>query len=280
MKKILTICLIIISFSTLAQEITTKKGKVIYDDKEVALIDKKKKVFTISTLDNTSSYNFVKSDEKLANGVFAILYEVTNNKTNEKNHLIFTKPKRSLSGEKVLAENIALSYGFITPEGLDVEKINSFLIGEKINPEEKIKEINTQINQHIKDCKAKFKAKNFVFGSGWSINMIIPGKDGEDDKEVQVGYLTKTIKNLDYFIEVYKVNPNNKKSTKIGIWSNSGESINFENKREFLSQMLKTINGEEIHVESEFQDREKKSIKDSYTAQLIAYYMTGFGYFD
>ncbi|RRJ88084.1 hypothetical protein EG240_14195 [Paenimyroides tangerinum] len=84
MKKILTICLIIISFSTLAQEITTKKGKVIYDDKEVALIDKKKKVFTISTLDNTSSYNFVKSDEKLANGVFAILYEVTNNKTNEK----------------------------------------------------------------------------------------------------------------------------------------------------------------------------------------------------
>lgn len=274
MKTIITICFTLISYFTFAQEISIKKGKILFDDKEVALIDKKKKIFTISTLDNSSSFNFVKSDEKLSNGVFALLYEITDPKTNEKNHLIITKPKRGLNSEKVLAENITLSYKFITPDGLDVEKINAFITGEKIVPEEKIEEINKEISQFIKDSKAKFKANNLVFGSGWSINKIVDGK------EVQVGYLTKNIKNLEYHIEVYKKDPITQKSTKVGIWSNSGETINFENKRDFLSQTLKTINGEEIYVESEHLDREKNSLKESYTCQLIVYYMTNFGYFD
>lgn len=275
MKKALTLTLTLASLALFAQEISTKKGKVLFDNKEVASVQKEKKNFILSSLDNSSRYNFLKSDERLTNGNFALIYEVTDLKSNKKNYLVFPNPKRSLNGDKILAENITLTYGFLTPDGIAVDKINSFLDSEVITPDVQIKEINAKINQQISDSKKKFKENNLVIGPGWSINKII---DGE---EVKVGYLVKNKKgNLEYHFEVYKIDPYTKANTKIGIWSNSGETVNFENKRDFLSERLKTINGEEIYVEAEFGDIDKNSLKDSKTAQLIMYYMTGFGYFD
>ncbi|MDM1550780.1 hypothetical protein [Empedobacter falsenii] len=52
MKKILLCVSILAVIYTSAQDIDIKKGKVLFDKKEVALVEGKKRVYTLSDLQN------------------------------------------------------------------------------------------------------------------------------------------------------------------------------------------------------------------------------------
>lgn len=69
MKKILFSLFVLGAIYTSAQEIDIKKGKVLFDKKEVVMVDGKKRVYTISDLQNKPIVSIKWNYESLPNGV-------------------------------------------------------------------------------------------------------------------------------------------------------------------------------------------------------------------
>lgn len=51
MKKIILALAFLVNFVSFSQDIKTKKDKILFDKKEIAKFDEKKKLFTISDLE-------------------------------------------------------------------------------------------------------------------------------------------------------------------------------------------------------------------------------------
>lgn len=267
---ILSICLF--TTSLFAQEVTTKKGKILFDDKEIASINKEKKLLTVTSNDGTSKYSFLKSDVYLVNKAYTVIYTVTDLNTNKVNNLFIYEPFAGLNGERIFVKNLAFRCDYLNEDGLNIEKINEFLDGDYIDKDEKIKQLNDDIVTRLKNAKQKFKDKG-LFVENWSVYRK------EDGKNIQVAYIKKkNISTFNFTLELYKTHLSGD-STKIGIWSTT-EETNFAGKKEFFFKNLHGINGEKVLINAPMGDNEKNSISSSEVATNLLYYMTEFGYFD
>jgi hypothetical protein len=121
MKKIiLSTMLTILSVVSHAQDFNVKKGKIFIDDEPAALIDKSKRVYTISSLDNTPKLSVVCKMIMYNNGDRDLWYEITDLGTNKMNEIPHENLTSAIGFEKSIVANLVKgSYPILTPKGID-----------------------------------------------------------------------------------------------------------------------------------------------------------------
>ncbi|GIQ60836.1 hypothetical protein Flavo103_39720 [Flavobacterium collinsii] len=107
-KQIMTIALVLISVVNHAQNFKVKGSKIVIDDQAIALIDNKKALYTISSLDKTPKMTVEVKQVVYDNGAFDYWYEITDAATNKKTEIPYVKsPNGSSFGyEKNLVANL------------------------------------------------------------------------------------------------------------------------------------------------------------------------------
>lgn len=256
------------------QEVDIKKDKVLIDNKEVANTNKEKKNIVLSTLDNSSSYTFTKETARLDNKTDVLIYDVTDSKSGKSNTLIFDNAIMGLGGEKILVKNLLKKSELFNNDGLNIAKINDFLNAPKVVALDVLKTKNDSISARIKSANLKFKEDQLGF-STWN---IIDKKKPENNNVIAFLKMSK-VDTFTYTIEVFTYDEK-KNQVKVGIWSNGAEVINFEGKKQKLSDKLITINGDEVlTLPDMFKGNEAKMIADSDPARRIAVFMHEFGYY-
>ena len=134
MKIILFSLFVLGAIYTSAQEIDIKKGKVLFDKKEVVMVDGKKRVYTISDLQNKPIVSIKWNYESLPNGVDEYWFSVTDLATNETNDVVTEGVGRSMSPEKTVVETFSKGeYKLITLNGVDSDVVKSLVSAKKVN---------------------------------------------------------------------------------------------------------------------------------------------------
>ena len=132
MKIILFSLFVLGAIYTSAQEIDIKKGKVLFDKKEVVMVDGKKRVYTISDLQNKPIVSIKWNYESLPNGVDEYWFSVTDLATNETNDVVTEGVGRSMSPEKTVVETFSKGeYKLITLNGVDSDVVKSLVSAKK-----------------------------------------------------------------------------------------------------------------------------------------------------
>lgn len=129
MKKLLLTTVLFVSISAFSQEIKIKKGELLLDNKAVAKVDDKGRIYKFSDMNGKLQF-----DATLINGRTIgiqsdngwVEYIGTNGHVKEANHVegIFT-----LSMGKLIIQN-AMAQGLITKDGIDEAKVNEFFLTE------------------------------------------------------------------------------------------------------------------------------------------------------
>lgn len=107
-KQIMSVVLVLISIVNQAQNFKVKGSKIVIDDQAIALIDNKKALYTISSLDKTPKMTVEVKQVVYDNGGFDYWYEITDVTSNKKTEIPYVKsPNGSSFGyEKNLVANL------------------------------------------------------------------------------------------------------------------------------------------------------------------------------
>ena len=196
MKKILFSLFVLGAIYTSAQEIDIKKGKVLFDKKEVAMVDGKKRVYTISDLQNKPIVSIKWNYESLPNGVDEYWFSVTDLATNETNDVVTEGVGRSMSPEKTVVETFSKGeHKLITLNGIDSEVVKSLVSAKKVNYTEVFNAKKDSINTFYNE------ARNLVDQSNITIDKtgtITAGKKIIGRVKLQNGY--SLVENTDLLV--------------------------------------------------------------------------------
>jgi hypothetical protein len=195
MKKLITTTVItLLSIYGFAQEIKIKKGKISLDGTEIAMLDKNKLVYTISSLDNVPKFSVEIKEALLLDGstvYWCILTDLNTNKTNE---MLEDDNYEGLSYEKRIVSSVAQGkYKFITTNGIDEKLVADYINGEPSNITKGFEELNKKTIEDLKNERAlldKLKIK--------IVNGIIYQTQNTTDKngnpivvEMEIGVIEK-----------------------------------------------------------------------------------------
>ncbi|EKT3957807.1 hypothetical protein NTJ28_001801 [Flavobacterium psychrophilum] len=156
MKKIfLTTMMAFVTVLSVAQEIKIKKGKISLDGVEVALLEKKKLVYTISTLDNIPKFSVEMKNSNLLDGTtvyWCILTDLNTNKTNE---ILDKGSYEGLSFEKSIVSSVTQGqYKFITTSGIDEKLVADYINGPQSTITKDFEELNKKTVEDLKNERA------------------------------------------------------------------------------------------------------------------------------
>ena len=156
MKRIfLTTIMALVTVLSVAQEIKIKKGKISLDGIEVALLDKKKLVYTISTLDNVPKFSVEMKNTNLLDGTsvyWCILTDLNTNKTNE---ILDMGSYEGMSFEKSIVSSVTEGqYKFITPNGIDEKLVTDYINGPQSTIIKDFEELNRKTVEELKNERA------------------------------------------------------------------------------------------------------------------------------
>ncbi|MDC8102668.1 hypothetical protein [Chryseobacterium rhizosphaerae] len=129
MKKLLLTAVLFVSISAFSQEIKIKKGELLLDNKAVAKVDDKGRLYKFSDMNGKLQF-----DATVINGRTIgtqsdngwVEYTGTNGHVKEANH---TEGTFTLSMGKLIVQN-AMAQGLITKDGIDEAKVNEFFLTE------------------------------------------------------------------------------------------------------------------------------------------------------
>lgn len=132
MKKLLFGLFMLGAIYTSAQEIDIKKGKILFDKKEIGLVDGKKRVYTFSDLQNKPLFSIKYNLESLPNGEVRKWYTIIDLSTNESNEFITEELGSSLSLEKNTVKTFTEGeYKILKTNGVDQEVIKQLVSTNK-----------------------------------------------------------------------------------------------------------------------------------------------------
>lgn len=160
---------IITSSLMLGQNIKTKKNQILFDNKEIAKYEDKKKWYTISDLDGTPLIKIKPNIYAVSSEKRIIYYEVTS--PDESVYVSLYNPSKegSISQEKKMLFDFTLGeYKLFTPDGVDKEVIRKMLesnldVKSEIEGEHNRKEEEYKnIYQNLKDEKINFNDKGEI----------------------------------------------------------------------------------------------------------------------
>lgn len=195
MKKIITLGFLFLSLMSFAQEIDIKRGKILIDEKPIALIDKEKRsIYTISTLEEEPKFMVAYKGMGLPNGEVKYWYEITSLATNKMNDIPFKKLTSSLGMKMNLAANLIKGdYPILTSEGIDEALLKKFTEGPSNGVFAGYKQKKQQLLKEEKATEAALKkikanleidALGYIFFKNDTIGRIV--------------HANKTINGIDY----------------------------------------------------------------------------------
>lgn len=212
MKKLITFYLIILYCNlSFAQDIRTKKNKIIIDKKEIALIDSKKRVYTISDLQGTPILNLQSVKIELtATNTFSYYTIIlpdgtkTKNISNNGNINAFTPEK------KLLLDFTNGPYKLLTPTGLNLNAITLMFESDQ-SALDKLLDDRIQCKKSVDKHIKIFEDSKLTFDS--SITNSFGYKKGFDDY-VTLGYIQRK---TDDSQKKYTIK--DKKSNVLAVWN-------------------------------------------------------------
>lgn len=194
-KYILSVLIMLISAFGFAQEIKIKKGQVLLDGKPIANIESKMRNYKISNLDgNTSIMAYTRVGNPYA------FIELKNEVIGRSNDMDFVKYSPFNIDRSII--QTLFSKGFMTENGIDIEKVNAFLNGAPAGLAEKYEyvrpevlametEIANSYQLSIDDNGTILSRKVMIEKQAQTVNLI-PGPQVDDLSKGIIGYIKVT----------------------------------------------------------------------------------------
>lgn len=238
MKKVLFVLSLMVSYCSFGQEIKIKKGKISLDGTEVALLDKKKLVYSISSLDNVPKFSVEIKNDQLLDGSTVYWCVLTDLNTGKTNEIMEEGTYDGLSFEKSIVSSVTQGkYKFITSNGIDEKLVADYINGPQANVAKTFEELNLKV---ITDLK---KEKESLDKAGIRVNKngtIVQDQDATDKNgnpikvEVVIGSISKKD---EVFIQGF---PPSLVYSVYSIYSEMGSNNRKQEKTELVANWYKT----------------------------------------
>ena len=154
-SNITKVILLLIANYNFAQEIKIKKGIVSLDNIEVAMMEKKKLIYTFSTLSNVPKFSVQLNSRNLLDGSSVYWCLLTDLQTNKTNEILDKGNSYNLSFEKgIISSVVHGDVKFITTNGIDEKLVTEFINGPKSSV---LKDFEDQDNKTISELLTEKK---------------------------------------------------------------------------------------------------------------------------
>lgn len=169
MKKIILAVALLTGIGSFAQNIATKKDKILFDKKEIAKFEVKKKLYTISDFNGNVIVKIKPTIHDFNEHSRVIYYEVTSADGTRNVSLYNKSDKSPLSFEKKFLYDFTLGeYKLFTPEGIDLNVVETMLNSnlnvkdEIVAKANEIKKEEDRLRALVKDSRIDFNDKGDI----------------------------------------------------------------------------------------------------------------------
>lgn len=186
--------LLLIANYSFAQEIKVKKGIVNLDDTEVAIIEKKKLIYTFSTLDNVPKFSVQLKARDLLDGSKVYWCLLTDLQTNVTNEILDKGTYVGMSFEKSIISCVVHGdFKFITTNGINEKLVSEYINGTKSTVLKDFEEQdNKTISEFLTEKKNLENLKIRIEKSSIIQKQSVTDSDGKTVlKDVVIGYIEK-----------------------------------------------------------------------------------------
>ena len=182
MKKLLFGLFMLGAIYTSAQEIDIKKGKILFDKKEIALVDGKKRVYTFSDLQNKPLVSVEYKTEPLPYGGNKVWFKFIDLTTNQSNDFETDMTNFSLFNlEKDIVNTFSNGqYKLITSNGIDQAVVQEILQKEKrdiqaeyLNYVTEYQKTLDELTELVKSNGIYFDNKGIIYQNDIKIGQIL-----------------------------------------------------------------------------------------------------------
>ena len=159
-NQLFTVALILMSVFSQAQKIKVKKNQILVDEKAIAKIDDKKRIYTVSTLNDEPKFTAEVKSKRFSDGstsTWILISDINNQNTNEiPFDLIFS----GLAFEKniignLLKENLPL----LSLDGVNETVLNTFLSDKSERISVKMEQKELDIVEKIRQARELYVSK-------------------------------------------------------------------------------------------------------------------------
>ncbi|MBY0067115.1 hypothetical protein [Empedobacter falsenii] len=187
MKKILLSLFILGSFYVSAQDIDIKKGKVLFDKKEVALVEGKKRVYTLSDIQNKPILSIEYKAEPYTYGGNKIWFRLIDLTSNQSNDFETDMKGFSLFNlEKDIVKTFSNGqYKIITSNGIDQSIVQQILQLDKRDIQEEYNneildynKLLDELTELVKSNGIYFDNKGIIYQNNIKIGQILYSPSG------------------------------------------------------------------------------------------------------
>lgn len=159
MRKLIYLFLLIPVLS-FAQNIKTKKDKILFDEKEVAIFkDGARDEYVFSSLDGTKQFTAKYKSMSEGNSVLYQWLEVSNADGSKKTEVPYEILQTSFSVSKIIIRLLAVKYELIDNNGINTQKLEQFFATERENLSEKYMKTVVIAKEEAKGNKAVYDQK-------------------------------------------------------------------------------------------------------------------------
>jgi hypothetical protein len=298
-----TTLMLLVTNLVLSQEIKIKKGVLLLDGAESALMEKKKNVYSFSNLKNEAKFSVELKSRLLLDGTNAYWCILTDLATNKTNEILDRGTYEGLSFEKTIVSSVV--HGdkkFITTNGIDEKLVSEFINGDKSNVLKDFDNTDLKIKTDITTEKANLDNYKIRVEKGNILQkQKITDKDG---REVVADVLVGSIVRKEEVImqgfapSVYyavstiepKVDERGKKYNEVKVIANWYKSkIGYDNpvtgkkiNQQIITEDKKSFNLSEIHPDNSaealnttFGKPDENKLKEAIVAKLL---FNGYGF--
>lgn len=301
MRKLKTVVqttlMLFVTSLTLSQEIKIKKGVLLLDGIESALIEKKKNVYSFSNLKNEAKFSVELKSRSLLDGSTAYWCILTDLITNKTNEIIDKGTFEGLSFEKSIVSSVV--HGdkkLITTNGIDEKLVSEFINGDNSNVLREFDNADLKIKTDITTEKANLDDHKIRVENGNILQkQKVTDKDGKEViADVVVGSIIRKEEvimqgfapSIYYTVSTIepKIDERGKKYNEVKIIANwykskigynnpvTGKKIN----QQIITEDKKSFNLSEIHpdnsataLNSTFGKPDENKLKEAIVAKLL-----------
>ncbi len=237
MKKNLFSLIVLSSFYLTAQDIDIKKGKVLFDKKEIALVNGEKRVYTLSDLQNNKVISIEVKNNILPNGEALNWYKLTDLITNESNDIITNPSKFSFSLEKSTIRAFSEgNYKLLTENGFDKALITHVMTSNKKDYTEILNSKKDSINSVLNNAVSLVKKQNIKFDAS---NGSIINQEAYPAKKIIIGSLKQDGKR--FYLKENTMN--------VGVWEDNNFTLENGNSYYIQGPLMSSVN---VQIEEKF----------------------------
>lgn len=221
MKNLILSVFTLLSVSIYSQNIKTKKDKILFDNKEIAKFEEKKRLYTISDLNGNVIVKIKPNIHVINENSRKVYYEVFSADESKSVSLYNKSEKSPLSLEKKFLIDFTLGeYKLFTANGMDASVVTAML-DTNLNVKEELKNGTADANKEKERLITLFKNTRLDFD-----------KDGNilKDRKVIGSFKRKTDDNgVNYLYEIYNIDHNLNHNI-VGVWHSLKSNVNFAGK--------------------------------------------------